>query len=89
MLFRSVNLYELQGLPIVFLVNKIDLLADSPSEQEIVDFFNLKNCADRDLKVLFTSLPNRVGIDVLENWLEHQANELLLTNGIVPPQQSP
>ena len=83
--WNMLNLYELQNLAVLFLVNKIDLLQDIEEifeEIEITRIFDLDKLNNREIKIIQTSLPNRKGIDSLISWMEMQVDDLLLVNGI-------
>ena len=71
------RLYELQGLPLIFLANKTDLLTQSPNLQALILQFDLNRITDRTWRVIFTSLPTRQGIDALNAWFEQQASLFL------------
>ena len=83
--WNMVNLYELQGLPILFLANKTDLVSapqnTNQNSREIEEAFGLSKLHPRSWKILFSSLPERKGISELIQWMEEQADYLLLLNG--------
>jgi len=87
-LWKMLNMYELQGLPLVFLVNKTDLVEIRSSPEEIIDIFDLDQCTNRNWTLLFSSLPEAEGIDQLILWMENQIEELMLVNGISFPEKS-
>ena len=80
--WRMVNLYELQNLPIIFLVNKTDLLAIIPTDEDIKKTFNLDKL-DQECIIIYSSLPVGQGIDDLLNWFEEKVQELLINNDLV------
>lgn len=80
--WRMVEMYELQSLPVLFLVNKIDLLDEHPTKKFIQHQFNLDSL-NQDYYIMFTSLPDRIGIEALIEWFNSEADKLLLENGIL------
>jgi GTPase SAR1 family protein len=82
-LWNMLNLFELQKLPLLFLVNKTDLISTTPSEQEIMDTFHLYDLKDRKFSVLFTSIARNTGITEAVEWIENQVDMLLLKHGLV------
>ncbi len=81
-LWNMLNLYELKGLPLIFLANKIDLVSDLPEQESLKNFFELDKIKDRDYHFLMTSLPERDGIKDLKNILQKECQRLLLLNGL-------
>jgi small GTP-binding protein len=81
--WNMVNLYELQGLPILFLANKTDLVSSPPKDEakNLEEIFGLQKLHLRSWKILFSSLPERKGISELINWMEDQSETLLLLDG--------
>ncbi|MHA1744953.1 MAG: ADP-ribosylation factor-like protein [Promethearchaeota archaeon] len=81
--WNMVNLYELQGLPILFLANKTDLVSSPPKEEalKLEKNFELHKLQSRPWKILFSSLPEHKGISELITWMEDQSEILLLLNG--------
>lgn len=76
------NLYELQNLPLFFLVNKIDLLTDPLNISEIEAFFKLSSISGRSCTVVPTSLPKRIGIQELLDRIGETVDHLFLVNGL-------
>lgn len=81
--WNMINLYELQGLPILFLVNKTDLVEINfkNESKELEKKFDLHKLQFRSWKILFSSLPERKGISELVKWMEDQSEELLSLHG--------
>lgn len=79
--WRMVEMYELKNLPLIFLINKIDLLSETIQENEIMQKFDLSKL-NQNYIILQTSLPERLGISGLIDWFNAQAEELLLENGL-------
>ena len=52
----------------------------------IIEKFNLIKIHDRNWRIIFSSLPNRIGISELIEWMENQVENLLLINGIKTPE---
>jgi small GTP-binding protein len=80
--WNMINLYELQGIPLIFLANKVDLIDEKMTEDVIISDFKLNDIIDRNWKLIYSSLPDNVGINDLIKWMEKQAEELLILNGI-------
>ncbi|MHA1777876.1 MAG: hypothetical protein DRO88_08060 [Promethearchaeia archaeon] len=86
--WKMVNLYDLQHLPVIFIVNKIDLLEnpiDKTKIEQISHYFGLSKFVRRDIIVISTSLPTRTGIDKLKREISKIATHLLLVNGVKDP----
>ncbi|QEE15831.1 ADP-ribosylation factor-like protein [Promethearchaeum syntrophicum] len=81
-LWNMLNLYELKGIPLLFLVNKTDLPGCDKNLKVISEKFKLNDIHDRDWQIIFSSLPKRAGINELIDWMENQVDNLLLINGI-------
>lgn len=82
-LSNMLKLYDLQNLPLAFLVNKVDLLEEyNIIQQEIIDYFDLDSLDGRSYILIPTSLPDRKGIDTLLNWMDEQVIKMLSHNGL-------
>lgn len=86
--WKMINLYDLQHLPIIFLINKMDLLKDKKVKshiERISEFFEFSKCLRREIKTICTSLPDRTGIDELKKVISQIGSHLLLINGVPEP----
>ncbi len=89
-LWTMLNLFELKNLPLIFLLNKTDLL-DNPLEQEDLEhyrkLFGLENIGEQDriIQLIPTSLPKRHGIDRLNQEIRQMVSHLMILNGISEP----
>jgi len=81
-LWNMLNLYELKSIPLLFLVNKTDLADCDKNPKPIIEKFKLNELHDRDYQIIFSSLPKRIGINELIEWMENQVENLLLINGV-------
>ncbi len=81
-LWNMLNLYELKSIPLLFLVNKTDLADCDKNPKPIIEKFKLNELHDRDYQIIFSSLPKRIGISELIEWMENQVEKLLLINGV-------
>ena len=81
-LWNMLNLYELKGIPLSFLVNKTDLAECDKNPNSIIEKFKLNELHDRDWQIIFSSLPDSTGISELIKWMENQVESLLLINGV-------
>jgi ADP-ribosylation factor-like protein 3 len=81
--WNMVNLYELHEIPILFLINKIDLICWNESvDQDIKKFFDLNRLDSQKVIIVPTSLPNRLGMEEMMQFMLVQARILLDANGI-------
>lgn len=79
--WRMAEMYELQGLPIVILINKIDLLDQCLTKEMVEQKFDLSHL-NHDYTIIHSSLPERRGVDKLIEWFNNQVDDLLLRNGL-------
>ncbi len=80
--WNMLNLYELKGLPLIFLANKMDLPHNGITELDIIKKFQLNKINNRSSHLILTSLPERRGIEELLDEINRECNRLLLLNGI-------
>ncbi len=82
-LWNMLKLYDLQDLPLVLLVNKVDLLGETSNiNQEIMTNFDLDKLIEREYTIISTSLPIRKGVNNLLDWMDVQVTKLLSLNGL-------
>ena len=81
-LWNMLNLYELKSIPLLFLVNKTDLADCDKNPKPIIEKFKLNELHDRDYRIIFSSLPKRIGISELIEWMKNQVENLLFINGV-------
>ncbi len=86
-LWKMLNMYELQGLPLLFLANKTDLVEFQEDPAGIISSFDLEKCRNRNWTLIFSSLPTSKGIDKLIEWMEAQIEELMVVNGLSYPEK--
>ena len=82
-LWNMLNLYELQNLPLLFMVNKTDLMGTLPTKDAIISSFNLSELKQRPWTVIFASIAKNIGIDECIQWVESQIDQMLLKQGLV------
>ena len=72
--WKTINRNELEGIPLIILANKVDLLNSSPEidgsqykrlEKEIKEFFDFENIRNRRWKLIFTSAKINYNVDVV------------------------
>ncbi len=81
--WNILNLFELQGVSIAFLLNKIDLIKNGNIfKKKIIEYFELDKIIYRDYELILTSLPQRIGIDGLLLWMDEKVDILLLQSGL-------
>ncbi|MCF2141755.1 MAG: 50S ribosome-binding GTPase [Candidatus Lokiarchaeota archaeon] len=83
--WKMINLFDLQYLPLIFLINKIDLLEKPINKEQIEQYFELSKCTGREITTICTSLPTQEGIDKLKDEISRIASHLLMVNGIIGP----
>ncbi|UYP47823.1 hypothetical protein NEF87_004108 [Candidatus Lokiarchaeum ossiferum] len=82
-LSNMLKLYDLQNLPLAFLMNKVDLLEESTlNQQNIKDYFELDSLDGRSYILIPTSLPDRKGIENLLDWMDEQVLKMLSLSGL-------
>ena len=91
-LWTMLNLFELKNLPLIFLLNKTDLLNISLEQTDMEQYkelFGLEDIDEQDrvVKLIATSLPKRAGIDRLNQEIREMVSHLLILNGISEPPQ--
>lgn len=84
-LHRMLDLYELQGIPLLFLANKVDLLTTPVEIANLDQTFGLRLKNHRDVKIIPASIKNNIGIDEAIKWIEAKVENLLLTQKQPPP----
>jgi len=89
-LWSMLNLFELKNLPLIFLLNKIDLLSQPLKTGDLENYkklFGLDQIDEqkRNVQVIATSLPHRSGIDLLNHEIRQMVSHLMILNGISDP----
>lgn len=78
--WKIINRYDLIGIPLIILANKIDLFNQSNNmndehclrlQNEIIEYFEFEKIENRDWKLIFTSVKTNYNIDTVKNSIFH------------------
>ncbi|MHA1729833.1 MAG: ADP-ribosylation factor-like protein [Promethearchaeota archaeon] len=70
--------YEVKNVPLLFIVNKTDLVENERELGKIESFFSLPEIEDRKLAIKFISLVSKEGIKDVINWISEAIDETVL-----------
>ncbi|HMF34081.1 MAG TPA: ADP-ribosylation factor-like protein [Candidatus Lokiarchaeia archaeon] len=70
--WKMLNRYELKGVPLLVLGNKLDLINGSINPQTIEDVFELDYVNNRPWKLIFTSVKSAQGIVESIDWIQEE-----------------
>lgn len=76
-LWKILDRYELEGVPLLIAVNKIDLPFSLKSEKELIEYLNLREITNRTWDVMFLSVADNVNIKKSLDWLSEKASVIL------------
>lgn len=76
-LWKIIDRYELEGVPLLILVNKIDLPFSLTTEKDIIEHFDLNEITNRMWDLLFISVADNINIEKSLNWLKDKASAIL------------
>jgi small GTP-binding protein len=78
-LFSIISRYEIKGVPLLFIANKIDLIDNQQKLGSIESDFSLLDLKeDRKLTIKFMSLVTKQGINEVINWIADRVSEELI-----------
>ncbi len=69
--------YELEGVPLLILANKIDLPFALTSEKELITHFNLNEITNRTWDIMTISVADNINIKKSLDWLSEKASTIL------------
>jgi small GTP-binding protein len=73
--YSIMNLYDTKNLPLLFLVNKIDLKPEI-SKEELIKYFELDKIKDRKWDLHLLSVEKNLGVNTSINWIMEQVEEI-------------
>ncbi len=76
-LWKILDRYELEGVPLLILVNKIDLPFSQTTEKELIEIFGLNEVTNRTLDVMYISVADNININKSMDWLKDKASAIL------------
>jgi small GTP-binding protein len=82
-LYNMLDLYELQGIPLVFLANKVDLAEAKAHINDFEPGLALAGVTQREVKIIVGSIAENQGISEIVQWIESRVSNLLIDQGIV------
>ncbi|MHA1819693.1 MAG: ADP-ribosylation factor-like protein [Promethearchaeota archaeon] len=79
--WRILSRYELRGVPLLFIANKVDLVENKFKLSHIEEFFSLDEINDREWCIKFMSLATKEGCDEVIEWLKNTIKKHESING--------
>jgi len=76
-LWKILDRYELEGVPILIAANKIDLPFSLKSDKELIENLNLREITNRTWDIMFLSVADNVNIKKSLDWLSEKASVIL------------
>ena len=76
-LWKILDRYELEGVPLLILVNKIDLPFSQTTEKELIQIFGLNEVTNRTLDIMYISVADNINIKKSMDWLKDKASAIL------------
>ena len=75
-LWKMLNRFELKGVPLLVLGNKLDLVNGNIRREKVLEELELQYIKNRQWNLILTSIKEKQGIDESLNWIKSQLSRL-------------
>ncbi len=76
-LWNILDRYEIEGVPLLIVANKIDLPFTLKSEEELIEHLGLNEITNRTWDIMFISVADNVNVKKSLDWLSEKASVIL------------